>query len=121
MQRELAIEEAFKAATIKGLVPARVKGHDFVVLTKDSLTNLEPITWDSFKEILLERDLQVYDLGGYLKIMRRQSRQILLSTSEAGLEEVPDPSFDGLERRVKKAIDDSVSENADVLKALSED
>ena len=56
----------------KGLVPSKVIGSEQVQLSKGSNKHLATITWDEFFEILEKRNLAVYSLGGWMKIMQKR-------------------------------------------------
>ncbi len=55
----------------KGLKPGRVKGTTGVQFTKGRNDRLEIIDWDEFKSTLSKRKLQVYESGGWMKIMKK--------------------------------------------------
>lgn len=55
----------------KGLKPGRVKGTTGVQFTKGRNDRLEIIDWDEFKTTLGKRKLQVYESGGWMKIMKK--------------------------------------------------
>ncbi|MFQ5907271.1 MAG: hypothetical protein ACE5JE_00355 [Thermoplasmata archaeon] len=59
-----------RIAQEKGLSPGRVKGTDGVQFTKGNNPRLEIISWDEFKRLLQTRGLQVYESGGWMKIMK---------------------------------------------------
>ncbi len=56
----------------KGLKPGRVKGTTGVQFTKGRNDRLEIIDWDEFKKTLNKRRLQVYESGGWMKIMKKK-------------------------------------------------
>jgi hypothetical protein len=67
----ISIESAIEKAKKKGLKPARVRGTGGVQFTKGRNNRLEVITWDEFRDALSKRRLQVYESGGWMKIMKR--------------------------------------------------
>ncbi len=67
----ISIESAIEKAKKKGLKPGRVKGTNGVQFTKGRNNRLDVITWDEFRDALSRRRLQVYESGGWMKIMRR--------------------------------------------------
>lgn len=67
----ISAEKAVEIARKKGLKPGRVKGTDGVQFTKGKNSRLEIIDWDEFKSTLKERRLQVYESGGWMKIMKK--------------------------------------------------
>lgn len=67
----ISVESAIEKAKKKGLKPARVRGTKGVQFTKGRNARLELITWDEFRETLSKRRLQVYESGGWMKIMKR--------------------------------------------------
>jgi hypothetical protein len=64
-------EKAMEIAKKKGLKPGRVKGTRGVQFTKGKNDRLEIIDWDEFKTTLSKRKLQVYESGGWMKIMKK--------------------------------------------------
>ena len=68
----VSVEEAIEKAKKKGLRPGRVKGTDGVQFTKGRNNRIEVITWDEFRTTLADRQLEVFDSNGFMKIMKRQ-------------------------------------------------
>ena len=68
----VSVEEAIEKAKKKGLRPGRVKGTDGVQFTKGRNNRIEVITWDEFRMTLADRQLEVFDSNGFMKIMKRQ-------------------------------------------------
>ncbi|MEE8199469.1 MAG: hypothetical protein V3R48_07145 [Thermoplasmata archaeon] len=67
----ISAERAMQIAQEKGLSPGKVKGTDGVQFTKGNNSRLEVIDWDEFKGLLQTRGLQVYESGGWMKIMKK--------------------------------------------------
>ena len=67
----ISVEEAVEKAKKKGLRPGRVKGTDGIQFTKGRNTRIEVITWDEFRSTLADRQLEVFDSNGFMKIMKR--------------------------------------------------
>jgi len=67
----ISVDKAVEIAKKKGLKAGRVKGTDGVQFTKGSNGRLEVIDWDEFKKTLKDRKLQVYESGGWMKIMKK--------------------------------------------------
>jgi len=67
----ISINKAMEIAKKKGLKPGRVKGTNGVQFTKGKNARLEIINWDEFKSTLSKRKLQVYESGGWMKIMKK--------------------------------------------------
>ncbi|MCJ2556036.1 MAG: hypothetical protein LN415_02885 [Candidatus Thermoplasmatota archaeon] len=65
-------DSAKNIAKKKGLKPGRVKGTDGIQFTKGRNARLEIITWDEFESTLSKRKLQVYESGGWMKIMKKK-------------------------------------------------
>ncbi|HKM13543.1 MAG TPA: hypothetical protein VJY42_01270 [Candidatus Methanomethylophilaceae archaeon] len=57
-------------AKAKGLQPGRVKGTQGVQFTKGTNDRLSVISWDEFEQALKQRELAVYESGGWMKIMK---------------------------------------------------
>ena len=68
----VSIEAAIEKAKKKGLRPGRVKGTDGIQFTKGRNDRIEVITWDEFRSTLADRKLEVYDSGGFMKIMKKR-------------------------------------------------
>src|SRR5437867_2397117 len=68
----VSIEAAIEKAKKKGLRPGRVKGTDGIQFTKGRNNRIEVITWDEFRTTLADRQLEVFDSNGFMKIMKRQ-------------------------------------------------
>ncbi len=67
----ISAERAMRIAQEKGLSPGKVRGTDGVQFTKGTNARLEVIGWDEFKQLLQTRGLQVYESGGWMKIMKK--------------------------------------------------
>ncbi len=67
----ISVDKAIDIAKRKGLKPGRVKGTKDVQFTKGKNPRLEIIDWDEFKNTLGSRKLQVYESGGWMKIMKQ--------------------------------------------------
>ncbi len=67
----ISVDKAIEIAKKKGLKAGRVKGTNGVQFTKGGNDRLEVIDWDEFKKTLKERKLQVYESGGWMKIMKK--------------------------------------------------
>lgn len=67
----ISINKAMEIAKKKGLKAGRVKGTNGVQFTKGKNARLEIINWDEFKSTLSKRKLQVYESGGWMKIMKK--------------------------------------------------
>ena len=67
----ISVDSAIDIAKKKGLKPGRVKGTDGIQFTKGRNARLEIIDWDEFKTTLSKRRLQVFESGGWMKIMKK--------------------------------------------------
>jgi hypothetical protein len=67
----ISVDKAVEIAKKKGLKPGRVKGTDGIQFTKGRTARLEIIDWDEFKTTLSKRRLQVFESGGWMKIMKK--------------------------------------------------
>jgi len=67
----ITVDKAIDIAKRKGLKPGRVKGTKGVQFTKGKNDRLEIIDWEEFKTTLSKRKLQVYESGGWMKIMKK--------------------------------------------------
>jgi hypothetical protein len=69
----VSIEAAIEKAKKKGLRPGRVKGTDGIQFTKGRNDRIEVISWEEFRSTLADRQLEVFDSGGFMKIMKKRS------------------------------------------------
>jgi hypothetical protein len=67
----ISIESAIEKAKKKGLKPGRVRGTDGIQFTKGRNNRIEVISWEEFRDSLSKRRLQVFESGGWMKIMKR--------------------------------------------------
>jgi hypothetical protein len=67
----ISVESAIEKAKKKGLKPGRVRGTRGVQFTKGRNNRIDVISWDEFRETLTKRRLQVFESGGWMKIMKR--------------------------------------------------
>ncbi len=68
----VGVEDAIEKAKKKGLRPGRVKGTDGIQFTKGRNNRIEVITWEEFRTTLSERELEVFDSNGFMKIMKKR-------------------------------------------------
>ncbi len=69
----VGVEDAIEKAKKKGLRPGRVKGTEGIQFTKGRNNRIEVISWDEFRTTLTERQLEVYESSGFMKIMKKRS------------------------------------------------
>ena len=70
----ITVDEAIKIAKKKGLKAGLVKGTDGVSFTfgkGKTAKRLTIISWEEFKKIIKEKKLQIYESGGFMKIMKK--------------------------------------------------
>jgi len=70
----ISIDRAVRIAKRKGLKPGRVKGTNGIQFTKGRNRRLEIIDWEEFEKTLKRRRLQIYESGGWMKIMKKSRR-----------------------------------------------
>ncbi|HYT00110.1 MAG TPA: hypothetical protein VEO20_05535 [Thermoplasmata archaeon] len=68
----VTVEDAIEKAKKKGLRPGRVRGTDGIQFTKGRNNRIEVISWDDFRNTLAERQLEVYESSGFMKIMKKR-------------------------------------------------
>jgi len=69
----VGVEDAIEKAKKKGLRPGRVKGTDGIQFTKGRNNRIEVISWDEFRNTLADRQLEVFESSGFMKIMKKRS------------------------------------------------
>jgi hypothetical protein len=72
VMRPISVDKAKQIAKKKRLKPGRVKGTTGIQFTKGRNDRLEIIDWEEFEKTLKRRRLQVYESGGWMKIMKRK-------------------------------------------------
>ena len=68
----ISVENAKNIAGRKGLKPGRVKGTNGIQFTKGGNSRLEIIDWSEFERTLGSKGLQIYESGGWMKIMAKR-------------------------------------------------
>ena len=68
----ITVDKAKTIAGKKGLKPGRVKGTNGIQFTKGGNARLEVIDWDEFERTLKGKGLQIYESGGWMKIMAKK-------------------------------------------------
>ena len=68
----ISVMKAKDIAGKKGLKPGRVKGTNGIQFTKGGNSRLEVIGWDEFEKTLNTKKLQIYESGGWMKIMAKK-------------------------------------------------
>ena len=71
----VSIERAIEKAKKKGLRPGRVKGTEGIRFTKGRSKQIEVMSWGEFRKTLKERNLQVYESAGAMRIKKRHRRR----------------------------------------------
>ena len=66
------VDKAKSIAGRKGLKPGRVKGTNGIQFTKGGNSRLEVIDWSEFERTLSSKGLQIYESGGWMKIMAKK-------------------------------------------------
>src|SRR6266566_5449966 len=69
--KEISFEYARQIASVKGLQPGKVRGTSTLRFTKGDSDKLQVITWDEFVQTANNRNLAVYESGGWMKLMRK--------------------------------------------------
>src|SRR2546427_11373333 len=63
--KEISFEYARQIASVKGLQPGKVRGTSTLRFTKGDSDKLQVITWDEFVRTANNRNLAVYESGGW--------------------------------------------------------
>jgi len=69
--KEISFEYARQIASVKGLQPSKVRGTSTLRFSKGDSDKLQVITWDEFVRTANNRNLAVYESGGWMKLMRK--------------------------------------------------
>src|SRR2546428_4061363 len=67
--KEISFEYARQIASVKGLQPGKVRGTSTLRFTKGDSDKLQVITWDEFVRTANNRNLAVYESGGWGEVM----------------------------------------------------
>jgi hypothetical protein len=70
----ISVERAIEIAKTKRLKPGRVRGSEEVQFTKGRNDRLEPIEWEEFRATIERRKLQIFESGGWMKIMKKSRK-----------------------------------------------
>jgi len=70
----ISVDRAIEIAKKKRLRAGRVRGTDGVCFTNGSNQRLEEISWDEFKKSVEKKSLQIFESGGWMKIMKRKRK-----------------------------------------------
>jgi len=68
----ISVDKAKSIAGRKGLKPGRVKGTNGIQFTKGGNSRLEIIDWGEFEKTLGGKGLQIFESGGWMKIMAKK-------------------------------------------------
>src|SRR2546423_10605822 len=94
--KEISFEYARQIASVKGLQPGKVRGTSTLRFTKGDSDKLQVITWDEFVRTANNRNLAVYESGGWVEVIgahrpiRSQQRHKVNPPAAAA---PPPPSF----------------------------
>src|SRR2546430_9427122 len=67
--KEISFEYARQIASVKGLQPGKVRGTSTLRFTKGDSDKLQVITWDEFVQTANNRNLAVYESGGWVEFL----------------------------------------------------
>src|SRR2546426_9016066 len=67
--KEISFEYARQIASVKGLQPGKVRGTSTLRFTKGDSDKLQVITWDKFVRTANNRNLAVYESGGWGEVV----------------------------------------------------
>jgi hypothetical protein len=70
----ISVDRAIEIAKRQGLKAGLVKGTERIQFTNGKNTRLEVIDWDTFRDLLDKRKLQVNESGGWLKVMQAKKK-----------------------------------------------
>lgn len=68
----ITVERAIEIAERQGLKAGIVKGTEHIQFTNGKNERIEIIDWDTFRDLLFKRSLQVHESGRWLKVMQAQ-------------------------------------------------
>src|SRR2546423_15434201 len=88
--KEISFEYARQIASVKGLQPGKVRGTSTLRFTKGDSDKLQVITWDEFVQTANNRNLAVYESGGWGEL-RRDERSCPPSRQQRGQDVGPPP------------------------------
>lgn len=70
--KEISFEYARQIASVKGLQPSKVRGTNTLRFSRGPSDKLQVISWDEFEQTATNRNLAVYESGGWMKLMRKR-------------------------------------------------
>src|SRR2546429_3152970 len=106
--KEISFEYARQIASVKGLQPGKVKGTSTLRFTKGDSDKLQVITWDEFVQTANNRNLAVYESGGWVEVKGEQPSRAPRKPPTA-LRSVPPPSPPSFPPTTRPAVGPSFS------------
>jgi hypothetical protein len=68
----IPLERAKQIAGEKGLKPGKVRGTSEIEFTRGTSPRVDVIDWPEFEAILTQKDLEIHEGGGFMKLMRKK-------------------------------------------------
>ena len=71
----ISVDRAIELAQKQGLKAGLVVGTEHIQFTNGKNERIQVIDWETFREILVKRGLQVHESGRWLKVMQAPAKR----------------------------------------------
>ncbi len=68
----ISLERAKEIAEQKNLKPGKVRGTTEIEFTRGTSPRVDVIDWPEFQQILEQKDLEIHEGGGFMKLMKKK-------------------------------------------------
>lgn len=70
--KPISIERAKEIAAEKSLRPGKVRGTTEIEFTRGTSPRVDVIDWPEFESILAQKNLEIHEGGGFMKLMKKE-------------------------------------------------
>lgn len=70
--KPISLDRCKQIAAEKNLKPGKVKGTTEVEFTRGGSARVDVIDWPEFEQIVAQKDLEIHEGGGFMKLMKKQ-------------------------------------------------
>jgi len=70
--KPISLDRAMEIADEKSLRPGKVRGTTEIEFTRGGSPRVEVIDWPEFEAILNQKNLEIHEGGGFMKLMKKQ-------------------------------------------------
>ena len=69
--KPISLDRAMEIAAEKNLRPGKVRGTSEIEFTRGGSPRVEVIDWPEFETILKDKNLEIHEGGGFMKLMKK--------------------------------------------------